>query len=525
MAPHASNRTTRPSTRHCLLSRGSASGVLAATSLSVALAACGGGSPGTDVGSSSDALSGPTSGLGPGYCAADIKGGYRLGSSYADVYTCGPLVTFQCVEYVARYFHNVYKLSASGIDYGLHAASILHGRYPQYGLGSPGPGRLPAPGDIISLWGPSTSDAYGHTGVVAAVSVNAAGNGTITFYAENGTSNGVDHIQVTSWRLTYEKPGNPFYYDQFNWLELGSSSSPPPPPPPPSSPAAETAFQANTGDLWTSGPAGNEDWKLGMMAGTSPSLVVLHGGGFEVAFQANTGALWTVGSAGNKDWGLGMMHGTSPSIAALTNGGFEVAFQASTGDLWTAGSAETKNWGLGMKAGTSPSIAGLPSDGFEVAFQANTGDLWTAGSDGNKNWALGMMAGTSPSIAALSSGAFEVAFQANTGDLWTAASTGNKNWGLGMMRGTSPSIAALSGGAFEVSFQANSGDLWTAGSAGNKNWGLGMMAGTSPSIAPLPSNAFEVSFEANTGDLWTAGSTGGTDRKLGMMKGTSPSGS
>jgi hypothetical protein len=43
-----------------------------------------------------------------------------------------------------------------------------------------------------------------------------------------------------------------------------------------------------------------------MMAGTSPSIAALSGGGFEVAFQDNTGSLWTVGNAGNADWKLGM---------------------------------------------------------------------------------------------------------------------------------------------------------------------------------------------------------------------------
>jgi hypothetical protein len=52
----------------------------------------------------------------------------------------------------------------------------------------------------------------------------------------------------------------------------GSSAPPvtkPPPPPPPA--VVEEAFQANTGDLWTTGTGGASNLKLGMMAGTSPS--------------------------------------------------------------------------------------------------------------------------------------------------------------------------------------------------------------------------------------------------------------
>ena len=39
------------------------------------------------------------------------------------------------------------------------------------------------------------------------------------------------------------------------------------------------------------------------------------GGGYEMAFQANTGALWSVGPADmHGAWGFGMANGTSPSI-------------------------------------------------------------------------------------------------------------------------------------------------------------------------------------------------------------------
>jgi hypothetical protein len=121
----------------------------------------------------------------------------------------------------------------------------------------------------------------------------------------------------------------------------------------PTAPAWPAAFQANTGNLWT---VDHSDWELGMMAGTSPSIVALPGGTYEVAFQANTGNLWTVGADNHGDWELGMMAGTSPSIVALPGGTYEVAFQANTGNLWTVGADNHGDWGLGMKTGTSPSI-------------------------------------------------------------------------------------------------------------------------------------------------------------------------
>jgi hypothetical protein len=306
--------------------------------------------------------------------------------------------------------------------------------------------------------------------------------------------------------------------------QWGYASAPPAPPKPVVPTVIEAAFQANTGDLWTVGNAGERDWKLGMMEGTSPSIAALEGGGYEIAFQANTGDLWTVGTAGDKDWKLGMMAGSSPSIAALKGGGFEVAFEANTTDLWTVGDAGDKDWKLGMMRGTSPSIAGLAAGGFEVAFEANTADLWTAGDAGDKDWKLGMLEGTSPSIAALSGSGFEIAFQANTTDLWTVGNAGDKDWKLGMMPGTNPSITAFPGGGFQVAFEANTTDLWTVGSAGDKDWKLGMMKGTSPSISAVSASEFKVSFQANTGDLWSAGTGGTGNQKLGMLGGTSPSG-
>jgi hypothetical protein len=52
-----------------------------------------------------------------------------------------------------------------------------------------------------------------------------------------------------------------------------------------------------------------------MAAGTSPSVAALSGGDFEVAFHANTGNLWTLGPSGNLNRRLGMAQSTSPSVA------------------------------------------------------------------------------------------------------------------------------------------------------------------------------------------------------------------
>jgi hypothetical protein len=52
-----------------------------------------------------------------------------------------------------------------------------------------------------------------------------------------------------------------------------------------------------------------------MAAGTSPAITSLPAGGYQTAFRANTGNLWTAGTADVTDRGLTVAAGTSPSIA------------------------------------------------------------------------------------------------------------------------------------------------------------------------------------------------------------------
>ena len=106
------------------------------------------------------------------------------------------------------------------------------------------------------------------------------------------------------------------------------------------------------------------------------------------------------------DMSLGMMAGTTPSITALPGGGWQAAFQANTGNLWVIGTDNRGDMGLGMMAGTSPSIVATPDGHWQVAFQTNTGNLWVVGKDNRGDLQLGMMNGTSPSITMLGGGWF-----------------------------------------------------------------------------------------------------------------------
>jgi len=294
-------------------------------------------------------------------------------------------------------------------------------------------------------------------------------------------------------------------------------------------PPAQIAFQANTGTLWTAGPAGGGNTQLGVMAGTSPSVTALYGGGHQIAFQANNGDLWTTGDWGTGDLGLGMKAGTSPSIAALPRGGFEIAFQANTGVLWTTGTAGTTDWNLGMNPVSSPGIAASQSGGYEAAFSGSDNYLWTAGTAGTSAVGLSMRPGTSPSVAALPGTGYEVAFQFVTGALWTTGDVDSRFWSVALNATSSPSISSsVSTGGYDVAYEASNNDLSIAVDSTyvktTSDLGLGMASGTDPAITFVLGTGYQMAFQANTGALWTDDSVAGArNYGLGMRSGTSPS--
>ena len=108
----------------------------------------------------------------------------------------------------------------------------------------------------------------------------------------------------------------------------------------------EVAFQANTGNLWVV--------RNGVGAGPGPGHEDRHQPGDHrrcPAAATRSRSRPTPATCGpsatavGHELGLGMMAGTSPAITALSGGGYEVAFQANTGELWTVGSAgSTRTW-------------------------------------------------------------------------------------------------------------------------------------------------------------------------------------
>ncbi len=216
----------------------------------------------------------------------------------------------------------------------------------------------------------------------------------------------------------------------------------------------EVAFRASgSGDLWTydsclSGctPLGRET-HLGIAAGTNPSI----SNGVEAFQAAGSRRLWIYwpNTGTWKETTYQIATGTSPSIVVLEGGGsYEVAFRSPTGNLSTyssSGAEHESSWGVAE--GASPSIGRAPGGSWKIAFQGSGGTgLWTYAASGETiQQELGMATGTSPSITERCEGVnqTEVAFQANTTSLWWDANGVGTSVGLGMEPGTNPSISAM----------------------------------------------------------------------------------
>ena len=173
----------------------------------------------------------PRAGEGSGRSFCRSNDGHALGASFDNVYACGPAtgnpddfdsVGFQCVELAERFLWVNYGAFITGVPDGRHFVAMAAAQL-DVAIGTPGVGALPAPGDVISLWGPAPALIYGHTAVVTSVSVNGYGNGVIEVMEENGSKTGWDQLTVSNWRETYSTPswlGGMYYYTHVEWLEL-----------------------------------------------------------------------------------------------------------------------------------------------------------------------------------------------------------------------------------------------------------------------------------------------------------------
>ena len=175
-------------------------------------------------------------GSGPGWCLTN--GGYPYGANVDGVWACGPDLGppqpfdtdgFQCVELSTRFLWVVYGKIIRKVDSGADLVWLGHEQL-HIPIGTPGPGQVPEPGDILSLSGP-VADPSGHTAVVSAVNVGRQGNGSIQIMEENGSLSGWDHIDVRHWSESFGDPkylDGYFHYTDISWLALAHANTPAP---------------------------------------------------------------------------------------------------------------------------------------------------------------------------------------------------------------------------------------------------------------------------------------------------------
>ena len=181
---------------------------------------------------------------------------FNLGPAFQNVYSCGPTEEtgwnndpfesdWQCVELSTRFMWAAYGLRAAPGNGGVFVANN-HARFPSIAVGTPSPGNLPAPGDVVSMSGGAANpnaSPWGHTAVVSDVSHvdRSTGNGYISVIEENDGGVGAGRINVSNWS---ESDGNPqysnglYWYTDISWLVLAQD--------PASAPGSSTAMRVCT---------------------------------------------------------------------------------------------------------------------------------------------------------------------------------------------------------------------------------------------------------------------------------------
>lgn len=147
------------------------------------------------------------------YYAATGRSAYPLGAEYRGMKACGPRpwadwgpaafvnfgagvsqIEWQCPELSKRFLYLAYDIPpylADGSEVVWHYSGDLLEKVPNCQAG-----RAPEPDDVLSYGSTST---YGHTSVVVASDVDAAGNGTIAVIEQNNSSTGFNTIDVEDW--------------------------------------------------------------------------------------------------------------------------------------------------------------------------------------------------------------------------------------------------------------------------------------------------------------------------------------
>lgn len=481
---------------------------------------------------------------GPQFCGS-FKYSVTTGTAYDGVQPCAGSYTgtvsysgvtfdtdgWQCVELAARWFYAYTGNVPTGpngqlVGSGRNVVSQFHAHYTVYPAYPASGGTATYdltiyPGDIISMWGPASSEPAGHVAVVTNVNVNlvnGVANGTITVMDENNSSKYPHIITVSNGQMSSDSPGSYYYYNQFQWLGLAPGpSAVASVPGVPSWPRISTAEATDTsgrlevfhvgqnGSLyhaWQTSP-GSTTWSawysLGgnwpvpasiavarNSSGVLSAFVIGHDGQLYQAWQTSPGsATWSGWHSLGGSWSAS----DSVAVAQNSDGRLEVFLIAESGQLYHAwqtspGSATWSGWySLGGNWPLRDSIAvARNSDGrLEVFLIGNVGPLYTAEqmSPGSTTWSLpwtslggNWPARDSVGLAVNQDGRLEVFLVGYTGQLYNAWQTSpdgtwsSPSWqALGGNWPSSDSVSVAtnpSDGQMEVVLAGYTGQLYTA---------------------------------------------------------------
>ena len=167
------------------------------------------------------------------FCAA---GGGTVLKSGAGVPACGPTGQtdiqipggiptpgFQCVELSERYLYVKRGWTALYAN-GAQVASVYSAAHGVPLIHNGTAGKAPQVGDVMSFSNTSNFSDTGHTGVVTASAINAAGNGSITLMSENVGSPGHRTADQRSFTVTNWKVATVFGFAYSEWVQSGVTS-------------------------------------------------------------------------------------------------------------------------------------------------------------------------------------------------------------------------------------------------------------------------------------------------------------
>jgi hypothetical protein len=516
---------------------------LAATKLAGVIA--GSGSSGVAATRLGAALPAKGYGKGAGYCTG-YPGGVTSSYKFMDVYACEGTTTgattfdnpgtsvyaWQCVELAARFLWAVDGIWAgpgSGVQDGADLVSVVHSNDRSISVGTPGPGSVPAAGDVISLGPGGGSDPQnGHTAVVISAD---PGTGRFRIMSENAPDDtaGEQSLKVD---LSGGHDGEVLFFGawtQASWLELnhwGAITAPLPADASPtpdaqlfsvscpstswcvavgdydtSSGTQEGLVLTGSGPSWTAmtapvpaGAASAQSTQIQSVACPSPSRCVAVGDyidssgnylGFLLSWSG--GPAWTAIQApvpppdpGDQPGGASLDSVACSSAAMCVAAGTYSEYDASAGSSVGYGLLETWSAGMSWTAARAPVPAG--GDASSAHFQSGTS---AACSSSGTCLAAGTFADSADPSLPLG------LLETWSGGSWTAAEapvpagTDLTNGQVAMDAAACPSSTCVATGLYQTydgSAQdhglvvTGAGSAWTIAYAGSDQDGFGSVA-------------------------------------------------